>query len=101
MEPLSVDTNQNTLSYTDPSSQIKFDSVQEVGVGVGALLSVKNNYVIDDNTNTITRKQKQVLNAIDIDWDGAIVSDELESIEKLNTTGDLIKWIKDVKLLVQ
>lgn len=42
----------------------------------------------------LKRNTTKGVNAIDIDWDGAVISSEEEPI---NTTSDLLKVIKDIK----
>jgi hypothetical protein len=77
--------------YTD-NNNITFNNVSQIGSGVNFPPVGSSNggsgYVI--NKGKVESKGSPIVNAIDIDWNGA----EVETNKELNTSGDLIKWIK-------
>lgn len=78
--------------YTDNNNNITFNNVSQIGSGVNFPPVGSSNggsgYVI--NKGKVESKGSPIVNAIDIDWNGA----EVETNKELNTSGDLIKWIK-------
>lgn len=77
-------------TYSD--NGITFPYVSTSGLEVESTpVRLQGGYTL--NGNTITNKAGTTVNAIDIDWNGAQVGegDEIE----LETTGELLKWIKD------
>lgn len=78
-------------------SVIQFNNVHSIGTTiVSDIVGVENNYIRDDKSDTelITSKDANVINAIDIDWNGANV-DLLGKNTVLNTSGQLLGFYKD------
>lgn len=68
------------------SDIIQFNDVKDTGTGFGAAtLGVKNNFNYNADETQITSINKKVLNAVEIDWNGAQVSGKT-----LNTTGEVL-----------
>lgn len=80
---------------------IQFNNVHNIGTTiVSEIIGVENNYNREYNVNTnsytdlIKDKDANVINAIDIDWNGANV-DLLGTNTVLNTSGQLLGFYKD------
>ena len=80
------------MKYTDSKNNITFNNVKEAGVyhasgpiGLNGLYTTSGANIIDINSNL------SLINAIDINWNGA----QVEPGVVLNTTGDLLRWIKE------
>lgn len=85
--------------YTDI---IAFDNVKDTGTGFGAAtLGVKNNFNYNDAFDTVTSINKPVLNAVEIDWNGACLTSVnlsgLTDNNKISTTGQLLHLINDMQ----
>lgn len=82
------------MKYTDHDSNITFNNVKAAGVyHASGPIGLNDRYRTDSTGTILTGIQHpelSLINAIDIDWNGAQVDPEVE----LNTTGDLLKWIK-------
>lgn len=71
-------------------NNIEFTNVQEPGIEVeSAPIGMLNNYSYSNNNQNITKGNKYIVNAIDIDWNGA----KIDENTTINTTGELISWI--------
>ena len=77
--------------YEDKDKDIRFNKVKnpQTLINVGPI-GIKDRLHINDNNVDNIDDNKPLINAIDIDWNGAEVDDNLE----LNTTADLLAWIK-------
>ena len=78
-------------------NNIEFTNVQKAGINTGSgPIAIKDDY-LDDEENpgyinkykTSNNKCQYVVNAIDIDWNGAQIDEDTT----INTTGELISWI--------
>ena len=82
------------MGYIYNDNGIQFTDVKLNGsIMPGAILSTEDNY--ETSGTTITNKYDDVINAIDIDWNGAQLKLNGDSSNRtINTTGELLSQIK-------
>ena len=79
------------MKYTDSKNNIQFNKVQQPGVyHASGPIGLNGRYSTNGDTITGISSEMNLINAIDINWNGAKVESDLE----INTTGDLLRWIK-------
>ena len=86
----------NVFKYTDQKDEtsVQFNSVKDTSLSFGAApINLKNNYTIGTH-NEIESKRNNIINVIDIDWNEAVAEVNPKNPTILNTTGDLIRWIR-------
>ena len=73
---------------------IQFNNIthEDDGIAIDAQIIRKNN-----NWKSEQNKYKPVVNAVDIDWNSAEVADNVT----INTTSELINWIKNYTIFNQ
>lgn len=81
------------MTYTD-SNNITFSNVTDPGlVFGGSPIAYNGAYPTSGDTVTFSNDNHLMVNAIDIDWNGAEIGNNVT----INTTGDLIAWIKGIE----
>lgn len=81
---------------TKPKDTIEFINVHEIGSTIlGSPITPANNYTINSN-DVITSKNENIINAIDIDWNGATFKTlgkdtSLNPYGTINSTADLLR----------
>lgn len=82
------------MKYKDSKSGISFLEVPEIGAEIpGGPLGISNTYHKNGDTIESIDEDGKVINAVDIDWNGAEVGDGVY----LHTTGEVLNWIKTGK----
>lgn len=89
------------MAITLTDNQIQFSNITVPGKNMGSVIG-KSNYKndsgqsIDDEYKGAIQKPSSLINAIDIDWNGAKVNGDT-----INTTGELLAKIADLETLVR
>ena len=84
-------------SYTYIQGNTTFSDVKRIGLSMGGYpFGLKDNYVIVDNT--VSQVKHSVFNAIDIDWNGALLPNwgEEYAVSGLHTSGELLTLINSI-----
>lgn len=80
------------MRYTDSKNNITFNSVKPAGaLHASGPIGHNGMYTVDGSTITSITKGISLINGIDIDWNGA----QVEPGVIINTTGDLLNWIRN------
>ena len=74
---------------------VKYSGINENGIAVGRKIT-SSNYILDENDNIIESSHNTVVNAIDIDWNGATFKTlgkdtSLNPYGTINSTADLLR----------
>jgi len=80
------------MRYTDSKNNITFNNVKPAGsLHASGPIGHNRMYTVQGDAITAITQGISLINGIDIDWDGA----EVEPNVIINTTGDLLNWIRN------